>query len=88
MTVNGEGGFGQAVASHNARVKVQSNMMEGDVRDVVFTLFSEEAHWSIKDMVRKSNRDEKEIRAVLESIAKYAKGGEMRGKWSLLEEYK
>lgn len=62
--------------------------MEGDIRDVMFSLFAESKRWSVKDIVRKSNRNEKEIREVLESIAKYARAGEHRGTWGLLDEYK
>jgi hypothetical protein len=62
--------------------------MEGDIRDVVFSLFADKDHWPIKEMARKSNRNEKEIRTVLESIARYERKGENRGQWCLLEEYR
>ncbi|GMI32616.1 hypothetical protein TrCOL_g12176 [Triparma columacea] len=88
IAVDGEGGFGQQVASHNQNVKKVTTVITGDIRDVVFSLFSTQDYWPIKEMVRKSNRNEKEIREVLESIAKYERGGENRGTWRLLEEYR
>ena len=50
--------------------------MEGDIRDVVFSLFAESERWSVKDIVRKSNRNEKEIREVRELCGRESKACE------------
>ncbi len=57
------------------------------IRSILFKLFSQKSHWSVKEMIAASGRSDKEIRADLKQIAESKRTGEFKGLWELKSEF-
>jgi len=91
-------GFGSSIAEFGKKMNEAPPQFNNkrkfsetqSVRSILFTLFSQQTHWAMKELrgFISAGRTEKEIRTELAQIAEYHKTGEFKGYWELKTEFK
>jgi len=91
-------GFGSSIADFGKKMNEAPPQFNNkrkfsetqSVRSILFTLFSQQTHWAMKELrgFISAGRTEKEIRTELAQIAEYHKTGEFKGFWELKTEFK
>jgi hypothetical protein len=91
-------GFGKAVHQYGKRLLETANQPtltkkakfadDQPTRSVIFSLFSQQQYWTVKDLKHASGgRPETEIRDVLRELGDYHRSGDHKNTWELRKEF-